>query len=183
MSTEDRPLSALLIAVTALLSWNVIGGPERRPANRPRPIDALAVRVSAIAEAIAVAEGYYAPGEHDGHTLPYILNNPGGLKKPALGAAVLPTWEDTGLVFFPVKEMGWAALRHQVRLMLTGASSIYEPSDSLLFVAEKYADGDVNWGFNVAAALRVSPIATLEDLALKDLALGKRDAEELTVER
>jgi hypothetical protein len=173
VSTEDRPLSALMLTVVAALSWHVLSGPERRPADRPLPIDAFEVRVRAISEAIAVAEGYYAPGEHDGHSLPYILNNPGGLKKPALGAAVLPTWEDTGLVFFPDKEMGWAALRHQVRLMLTGASSIYEPSDTLLFVAEKYADGDVNWGLNVAATLRVSPVATLEELTVAELTVER----------
>jgi len=169
--TEDLSLSTLVLAVAAVLSWNVIGGHERRSADRPlpdRPItsDAFEVRVRAIAEAIAMAEGYYATGEHDGHSLPYVLNNPGALKKPALGAAALPTWKDTGLVFFPVKEMGWGALRHQVRGMLTGASSIYQPTDTLLLVAEKYADGDVNWGLNVAAALRVSPIATLADLTV-----------------
>ena len=45
---------------------------------------------------------------------------------------------------FPTSALGWAALRHQVRSMLTGTSAIYEPSDTLLLVAEKYADGDRN---------------------------------------
>jgi len=51
-----------------------------------------------------------------------------------------------------------------VRSMLTGTSAIYEPSDTLLLVAEKYADGDVNWAANVAELLHVSPTITLEDL-------------------
>jgi hypothetical protein len=132
------------------------------------PVESPAIvddRVSAIAEAIAVSEGYYAPGEHDGHSLPYRLNNPGSLKKPALEAAPLPTWKDTGLIVFPSTAMGWAALRHQVRLMLTGASTVYRPTDTLLGVAIKYADGDVTWGGNVAAQLGITPDATLADLA------------------
>jgi hypothetical protein len=60
--------------------------------------------------------------------------------------------------------MGWAALRHQVRGMLTGRSAMYEPSDTLLLVAAKYADGDEAWALNVAGALHVAPTVTLEDL-------------------
>jgi hypothetical protein len=162
----DRILSALLLAVTALMGSNVLrvfDRPERN-SDRALPADPLDARVRAIAEAIAIAEGFYANGDHDGRSLPYALNNPGALKKPALGAAALPTWKDTGLVIFPTKEIGWAALRHQVRAMLTGTSFIYELSDTLLLVAMKYADGDMNWGWNVAATLRVPPTTTLEDL-------------------
>jgi hypothetical protein len=174
---EDRAMSAAALAITAALGWPIsrqVATTKTSPANeiaRPpiaqtEPLsDALEARVVVIAEAVAVAEGYYAPGDHDGHSLPYRLNNPGSLKKPALGAALLPTWKDTGLVEFPTAEMGWAALRHQVRGMLTGASRLYELSDTLLLVAEKYADGDRNWGVNVAATLGVSPAATLMDLA------------------
>ena len=169
MSADDRALSALILAVTAALGWQVIRVPDR-PEDLPLPVDLVDVRdvrVRAISEAIAIAEGYYAEGDHDGHSLPWRLNNPGSLKKPALGAADLPTWKDTGLVYFPTREMGWAALRHQVRAMLSGESAIYEPSDTLMLVAEKYADGDPNWGLNVAAALRVTPLSTLEDLMPK----------------
>jgi hypothetical protein len=163
MRTEDRALSMLAAAITMLLASQVIG----RGAVPPRPPvqPSLEVRIDEIAEAVAVAEGYYAPGEHDGRSLPYRLNNPGGLKKPALGAVDLPTWKDTGLVQFPSKEMGWAALRHQLRGMLTGASRIYDPTDTWLHVAEKYADGDLNWGVNVATELGVSPGSTIAELA------------------
>jgi hypothetical protein len=68
-------------------------------------------------------------------------------------------------VEFPTADAGWRALRHQVRLMLTGASHVYDSSDPLWLVAQKYADGDSNWGVNVAAALGVPPGATLMDLA------------------
>jgi hypothetical protein len=166
MAADERFLSALILAATAVLGLHVVRGADRRdhPPDPPVPLDTIEMRVQVLAEAIAIAEGYYADGEHDGRSLPYRLNNPGALKKPALGASLLPTWTDTGLVVFPTSTMGWAALRHQVRSMLTGTSAIYEPSDTLLLVAEKYADGDVNWAANVAGLLHVSPSITLEDL-------------------
>lgn len=167
MATEDRVVSAAALLAAALLASQVI---RTTPALRvdpplvetPPPFEQ---RVTALADAIAVSEGYYAPGRHDGHSLPYRLHNPGALKKPALGAAALPTWQDTGLIDFPSITLGWAALRHQVRLMLTGASGVYRPTDTLLGVALKYADGDAAWAGHVAAQLRLPPGATLAELA------------------
>src|SRR5439155_21228980 len=143
----DRVLSWLVVSMTAAMGLHGMTA-------RPQPLtdgavagdgldtsvaaEGLDARVTAMAEAIAVAEGYYAEGEHDGHSLPYRLNNPGALKKPALGAAILLTWQDSGLVIFPSAEMGWAALRHQVRLMLAGGSHVYDPADTILTVAVKY---------------------------------------------
>ena len=166
MAADERFLSALILAATAMFGFHVVRVADRRghQADPPPPRDAIEMRVQILAEAIAVAEGYYADGDHGGRSLPYWLNNPGALKRPALGASMLPTWREAGLVVFPTSTMGWAALRHQVRSMLTGASAIYEPSDTLLLVAEKYADGDVNWAANVAGLLHVPPTITLEDL-------------------
>jgi hypothetical protein len=172
----DGLLTALVLATTAALGLEMLGvrqaigepvtvEPRRVSARSVAVSDALEARVDELANAIAVAEGYFAIGIHDGHTLPYVLNNPGSLKKPALGATDLPTWEDTGLIWFPDPDMGWNALRHQVRLMLTGTSGIYAHSDSLLSVGDKYADGDLNWGVNVAMTLGVPPAVTLGELA------------------
>jgi hypothetical protein len=163
MTCGDRALSMLVVLVSAVMGWQVLA-PRDRGAHAVPVDEELEASISAVAEAIARTEGYYARGIHDGHSLLYRLNNPGGLKKPALNADALPTWEDTGLVYFPTKEMGWAALRHQVRLMLTGRSRIYDPADSLLHVGVKYADGDTNWGPNVAGHLGVSPASSLADL-------------------
>jgi hypothetical protein len=132
------------------------------------PVFAMAVpgdRVGILAQAIATAEGYYAPGDREGHSLPRWLNNPGSLKKPALGAESLPTWKETGLIVFPNERMGWDALKHQVDLMVTGKSSVYSPSDSILDVARKYADGDLNWGENLARQLGISLSCTLGEIA------------------
>lgn len=171
----DRVITALAIATTLGLGLDLISArpavavePPPPPVDALRVSDALEMRVEDLAYAIAVAEGYFADGRHDGRTLPYLLNNPGALKKPSLGAADLPTWKDTGLVEFPTPEMGWDALRHQVRLMLTGTSAIYAYSDSLISVGDKYADGDQNWGVNVATRLGVPPARTLGELAPRE---------------
>ena len=165
MRAEGTSLSVLATVFTAMLGWQVISVEDRQPPVPAQTLPSLDARIARIAEAVAIAEGYYAPGDHDGHSLPYRLNNPGGLKKPALGAGDLPTWKETGLVVFPTADMGWAALRHQVRGMLTGTSRIYDLSDTLLHVARKYADGDLNWGINVATELGVTPATTVADLA------------------
>jgi hypothetical protein len=169
---EDGCVSLLAVALVGALGWQVLAGD--RPAApvvpaTPGVVDfadsEIEARVRAIAEAIAVADGYYVAGEHDGRSLLYRLNNPGGLKKPALAAEDLPTWLDTGLVIFPTRPMGWAALHHQVHVMLTGRSRIYHPSDTLIAVGLKYADGDARWGANVATNLGVSPAVRLGELA------------------
>jgi hypothetical protein len=176
-SDRDGFLTALVLAVTAALGFEVVSARKAAIPIDPPPAvgvdavhvpDLLEVRIEELAQAIAAAEGYFAEGLHDGRTLPHRLNNPGALKKPALGAADLPTWKDTGIVEFPTTEMGWAALRHQVRLMLTGTSGIYAHSDSLSSVGEKYAEGDVNWGVNVATKLGVPPARTLAELAPRE---------------
>jgi hypothetical protein len=164
---EDGFVSVMAIGLVAFMAWNVLAD-GRQVELRPTRSDTAHVpedNVEAIAEAIARAEGYFAAGDHDGGSLLHRLNNPGGLKKPALGADDLPTWLDTGLIIFPTAEMGWTALRHQVRMMLNGESEIYDPSDTLITVGLKYADGDENWGSNVAMNLGVSPAARLADLA------------------
>ena len=172
MSGGDRVLSWFVLCLTTALGVDTIGRPPQPEEVSPPAVieETLEARVADIAQAIALAEGYYASGEHDGHSLPYRLNNPGALKKPALGAADLPTWQDTGLVVFPSTALGWAALRHQVRLMLSGGSRIYDPSDTIATVAAKYTGGDASagWSARVAATLGVPAVSTLADLVAAD---------------
>jgi hypothetical protein len=165
----DGLLSLLVLGGCAVVALRIVapapnGTPPVDESPGPRIIRPPGT-IEAFADAIAIAEGYYAPGRHDGRSLPYAANNPGALKKPALGAADLPTWAETGVVIFPTEEMGWAALHHQICTMLTRSSRIYEPTDTLLEVGRKYADNDQNWGVNVAAGLGVPPTATLAELA------------------
>jgi hypothetical protein len=170
-SLEDRSLSVFALAVVAVLGWRVIGATPRHiePVAPPRPAAftalSLETRVARLADAIALAEGYYAGGRHDGRALPHLLNNPGMLKRSALADRDVPTWRATGFLIFPTADVGWAALRYQVCAMLLGASRVYEPSDTLAAAGRKYAEGDANWGHTVARALGVSPALRLGDLA------------------
>jgi hypothetical protein len=174
---EDGLVTLMALALVGALGWNAIARDSRL--SVPRVIaqpdiadgidDEMEKRVAVIAEAIAIAEGYYASGDHDGRSLLYRINNPGGLKKPALDAEELPTWQDTGLVIFSTKTTGWAALHRQVHLMLTGRSRVYHPSDTLIAVGLKYADGDRGWGANVATNLGVPSAARLHELAEADV--------------
>ena len=167
-SLEDRALSALAIALVAGLGWGMIHPPAAVPILRDLPRPALQLplpsRVMLVAEAIARSEGYYARGSHDGHSLSYVLNNPGLLKATPLAGGDLPTWNDTGLLIFATPQVGWAALRRQVCTMLTGTSRMYSPADDLQMVGLKYADGDMNWGANVARHLGLPPQTTLANL-------------------
>ena len=171
----DQLLTVLVLATTIGLGLEVVDARRASIVDTPpgdidlvHVNDALEMRIDDLAYAIAIAEGYFSEGIHDGATLPALLNNPGSLKKPALDASDLPTWKDTGLIWFPTAEKGWAALRQQIRLMLTGTSAIYAQSDSLMSVGDKYADGDVNWGVNVATTLGVPAERTLAELVPRD---------------
>jgi hypothetical protein len=167
-SLEDRALTFLAVGFVVLLAWRITAPRIAAPAPRDRePVIVglpLPSRVLLVADAIAKSEGYYANGIYAGHSLPYFLNNPGSLKATAIVDDDLPTWRDTGLLVFDTPEMGWTALHQQVCLMLTGTSRHYTLSDSLHLVGLKYADGDPNWGVNVARHLRLTPQATLAEL-------------------
>src|SRR5215831_8921146 len=173
---EDRALSMMAIGLVAALGWRMTGRLPAAPVLRDAPPRVLELplrgRVLAVSEAIARSEGYYAPGAHGGHSLAYAINNPGLLKASPIVDGDPPTWNDTGLLVFPTADIGWTALHTQVCVMLTGASRFYEPADSLLAVGAKYAEGDPNWGANVARHLGVRPDATLADLA-GDAATGE----------
>ena len=165
---DDRALSVMAAVLVAMLAWKTLEparvavAPPDRPEFAALPLD---LRVLQVAEAIAAAEGYYAPGRYAGRSLPHFLNNPGLLKASPYADADTKTWDDTGLLVFPSADLGWTALHHQVCLMLIGTSRIYEPSDSLADVGIKYSGGDPNWGANVAGRLGLGPDARLEDLA------------------
>jgi hypothetical protein len=164
---DDGALSVMAAVLVAMLAWKtldpgkVVVAPSARP---PFATLSLDVRVLRVADAIAVAEGYYAPGRYHGRSLPNFLNNPGLLKASPFAGEDTATWDDTGLLVFPSAAVGWAALHHQVCLMLSGASRIYGPSDTLADVGIKYS-GDANWGANVAGRLGVAPDVRLQDLA------------------
>lgn len=110
----------------------------------------------ALADAIAVAEGYYVSG-----SLAARANNPGNLKLGDVGYGMI----DGKTVYATVTD-GWNALYRQVRLMLTGESAYYHPGMTLSEVAVIYTGGDnpVSWAYTVAQSLGVSVQTRLSDL-------------------
>lgn len=111
---------------------------------------------SALAAAIAKAEGYGTPG-----AIPTVANNPGDL---ALGDQGYGTM-GAGITVFPDLSSGIAALENQVTKMTTGTSHVYTPDETLADAGNTYASGDSNWASNVASALGVPTSTTLGSLA------------------
>jgi hypothetical protein len=112
-------------------------------------------KVLLLAQAIAQAEGFNAPG-----SLPQRCNNPGDLEMGDVGCGV-----DQGKTIFPNEQAGWTALENQVDLMLTGKSHVYKPNMTLLTVADLYTGGDMApaWAQIVAHKLGISVVNTLSE--------------------
>ena len=109
-----------------------------------------------LAEAIAHAEGFYAP-----NSLPARCHNPGDLEKGDVGCGV-----DHEKTIFPNDDAGWMALQHQCDLMLSGQSGVYKLSDRIIDVAVKYTGNDspTTWAATVAQKLGVSAATKLSEL-------------------
>jgi hypothetical protein len=124
--------------------------------------------VQKFAEAIATAEGFFAPIEIDkGPNLPQRCHNPGDLTDDGdigYGTAHSAGYGAAFITIYSCDDDGWAALRIKVRRMLNGASMTYPTYLSIESVALKYS-GDLNWAKNVAAHLGVSTSTTLIQLA------------------
>lgn len=104
-----------------------------------------------IAEAIATAEGFFHPS---GIAVPQRANNPGDLKLGDLGFGTIG-----GKTIYQTVEEGWAALEHQINLILAGRSAYYTPDMTILEVAQTYTGGDnaQAWATIVAGQLGVTP--------------------------
>ncbi|MGH9770306.1 MAG: hypothetical protein ACRD4Q_01170 [Candidatus Acidiferrales bacterium] len=111
---------------------------------------------SALANAIARAEGFFSEG-----SIPSSANNPGDIEIGDQGQGTI-----AGKTVFGTLDAGWNALYNQINLMLTGRSSVYDPSMTINQVAQLYTGGDQAsaWANNVASALGVTPDTTLSDL-------------------
>jgi hypothetical protein len=117
--------------------------------------------VNKIANAIAIAEGFFNPGSR-----PRKNHNPGDFERDITGKGV---GFDGPYVIYANDEDGWDALKKQVALMFEG-SSIYNPNMTISDVAYHYADGKhdpqgaANWAANVAAELGVDVDMRLIDI-------------------
>lgn len=105
--------------------------------------------VTDIARAIAHAEGFYVSG-----SFPSRNNNPGDITDSTTGVKKT----------FTTVDEGWVALKHQVSLILTGASHVYKPEMPIIQIASIYTLGKpdiatpdvMGWANTVAGDLGLS---------------------------
>lgn len=106
---------------------------------------------SQFAAGIANAEGYGPPANRATRN-----NNPGDLKHWP-GA---PTDAD-GYSIFPNAQAGWDALEGELDDIRNGASAYYNVNMTFAQMGAVWANGDPNWGRNVAAYFGTSPNAMI----------------------
>lgn len=118
-------------------------------------------KVKAFAEAIARAEGFYAPAKGGRDPLPRRTNNPGDLKNSSIAGVGY----DQGKIIFSSVADGWRALYRQVELWLSGKSRVAGQNDTIYTLAVKYTGGDnaAAWASIVAKSLGVTPQTTLRE--------------------
>ena len=104
--------------------------------------DAPETKAQKIAQAIARAEGFYTDS-----VLLQRLNNPVGLKL-----------NGTTLTQFPTVQDGWNAAYHQVELMLSNRSNVYNKEMSIAQIAPIWTGGDKPeaWASIVSSELGVN---------------------------
>ena len=113
--------------------------------------------VVALANAIAKAEGYGIPG-----AIPTVANNPGDLKKGDVGYGTI-----NGITKYANVQDGWNALYAQLQLIVDGRSTRYKVTDTLRKMGQVWTatvSEQGAWSKNVAAALGVTPDATIGDV-------------------
>jgi len=112
-------------------------------------------KVKGIANAIAKAEGFFLNGSE-----PQRAHNPGDLELGDIGNGLL-----FNKTIFATDADGWNALYHQINLMISGDSNVYDPSMTWRDIAAKWvgtSDAN-NWMLNVTKGLGVLPDSTLGD--------------------
>jgi hypothetical protein len=111
--------------------------------------------VDQLSYAIAIAEGYFATD-----SLPSRINNPGDLELGDKGHGV-----EAGKTVYATAEDGWAALKRECKMILTGTSRVYNVSDTMEQMAHKWTGGDNPgaWCKIVMEKLGVDPMTTIAD--------------------
>src|SRR5438552_18957823 len=106
-----------------------------------------------LSRAIATAEGFFATiNKEEARNRPQRNMNPGDLKLDTIGQKI--GLDKDNFIIYPSHEVGWAALRQQVRLMYNG-SKIYNPEMTILEVAQHYTVNDSEqWAAIVATELK-----------------------------
>ena len=116
---------------------------------------------SALAGAIAQAEGFGSPG-----AVPTVANNPGDLEIGDVGYGVTTAAGGNKITNFPDAATGYTALQNQINKITSGQSTAgYTPAMSIAQVGQIYSGGSSTWANNVASALGVSPDTSFASVA------------------
>jgi hypothetical protein len=129
----------------------------RRAQGGTMSIVEYSAQVRRMAEAIAYAEGYYAPG----NPIPRRLNNPGDVKissVPNIGK------DQYGHLHFATPEDGWLALYRQLQLIINGRSSVYTLDMTIEQMGKRWAEANTAWTTNVSTKLGVPATTTLRSV-------------------
>lgn len=148
--------AAIALGAAALLLLRARTAEGGEMSTDPGPVE-YSPQVKAFAEAIAYAEGYYAPG----NPTPRRLNNPGDLKissVPNIGK------DQYGHLHFATAADGWLALWRQLQLIIDGKSRVYTLDMTIAQMGAKYAEAGGVWANNVAARLNVTTAHKLRQL-------------------
>jgi hypothetical protein len=127
------------IALGALVLFKALGGAIPLTENG----------VIRIAQAIAVAEGFYVAGSR-----PQRNHNPGDMTQDLIGKKV---GTDGPFVVYGTDDDGWSNLYKQVEMWLGGSSSHANASSTISDLSTFYTTTDqASWATNVANYLGVS---------------------------
>jgi hypothetical protein len=112
-----------------------------------------------MAKAIMEFEGYFEG------SVSYKNNNPGNIKNVGQFGSDVGT-DSQGHAIFPTFQDGYNALIKQLRLIVYGGSTVYNPSMTFYQVFAKYAEGNSRqYAEFVASRLGVPPTARMQDIA------------------
>lgn len=107
--------------------------------------------ITAMAQAIAEAEGFFVPG-----SLPARAHNPGDLTEGDFGDTGIYLTSSSGaqIIVYPDDQAGWNALYEKLQNIANGTSSVYSPDMTIAQFANKWTSTQQSsWAENVASSI------------------------------
>lgn len=153
-------VAVVLVAIASFLlesSGTSLGGGISGALGGVVTATPLNAKISALAQAIATAEGFGIPG-----AVPTRANNPGDLVNGDIGLGVA---NSAGVTIYASVSDGWGALYHQLNLIFTGQSNVYSSDFDFATFARLWTGGDnfSAWAANVVSMIGANTSSTLAD--------------------
>ena len=107
--------------------------------------------ITAMAQAIAEAEGFFVPG-----SLPARAHNPGDLTEGDFGDTGIYLTSSSGaqIIVYPDDQAGWNALYEKLQNIANGTSSVYSPNMTIQQFADTWTSTQQSsWADNVASSI------------------------------